>query len=133
MDHATHPSSADRRLAIVYWCAMAVCIFVCLAPIWLIEYLPLVDYSNHLGGTRVKHEWDHSQFFQHYFVKGSSLIPNQAMEIPIPPSLDYAGVVSQEFDYVFAIRLRPDDLRKLNDRFQLVAEDGMMRLCKSPR
>jgi hypothetical protein len=64
---------------------LALLLFACLAtPIWLFQYVPLVDYPNHLARMEILSFYDRSPYFQETYIRDGRLLPDLAMDLVVP-------------------------------------------------
>jgi hypothetical protein len=81
--HLTAPGYRSRPAVVVI--ILACLVFACLAlPIWLNEYVPLVDYPTHLARTEILYRYDQVPSFRETYVIDSRLIPNLAIDLVVP-------------------------------------------------
>jgi len=81
---ATIIDAEDKRQVRAYYaCLIAVSVILCL-PIWATEYLPLVDYPNHLARAYVLHYYNDTNAFQTMYALIVEPIPNLAIDIIVP-------------------------------------------------
>jgi hypothetical protein len=60
-------------------------LFACLAaPIWLFQYVPLVDYPSHLARMEILSFYDRSPYFQEVYLRDNRLLPNLGMDLVVP-------------------------------------------------
>jgi len=65
--------------------APALLLFACLAtPIWVFEYIPLVDYPNHLARIEILSFYDRTPYLQQTYVHDTRLLPDLAMDLVVP-------------------------------------------------
>jgi hypothetical protein len=63
----------------------ALLLFACLAtPIWLFQYVPLVDYPNHLARMEILAFYDRTPYLQQVYVHDQRLLPDLAMDLVVP-------------------------------------------------
>ena len=64
---------------------LALLLFACLAaPLWLFQYVPLVDYPGHLARMEILSLYDRSPYFQEVYIRDGRLLPNLGMDLVVP-------------------------------------------------
>jgi hypothetical protein len=77
-----------------YWALFLVANVLLLLPIWLVKYIPMVDYPSHLARMNILyHHQDIPAYAQSYEVKWEP-IPNLAMDVIVPFFMNFVDVFS---------------------------------------
>jgi hypothetical protein len=84
-----HPD--DDRLK-TYWILFGVLTLLVLLPVWSVEYVPLVDYSNHLARTFILYHFNDVGLFRYRYDLVLEPIPNLAIDLIVPLLLNVVGV-----------------------------------------
>jgi hypothetical protein len=84
---------SERILFVVTFLLLTAC---ALFPIWAFEYLPILDYPNHMARMFVINNLGHDANLQKFYVINFQMIPNLAIDIIVPflmrfVSVDVAG------------------------------------------
>ncbi len=72
-----------------YWTALSAVVTILLCIIWIPAYNTLVDYPFHLSRVWALHNYDHSPFFQRVLVRVFDPMPNLAIDLFVPPLLNW--------------------------------------------
>lgn len=79
------------RLRAYYLTLAFVCVLLCL-PLWSTQYVPLVDYPNHLARCYVVSQYDKVSVYQATYDRLIEPIPNLAMDLVMLPMLKFLDV-----------------------------------------
>ena len=76
-------------LLVIKWDAKvfvpALLLFACLVtPIWCFQYIPLVDYPNHLARMEILAFYDRTPGLQEIYLHDTRLVPDLAMDLVVP-------------------------------------------------
>ncbi len=77
----------DSHSLKTYWVLFTlISVLICL-PVWSIEYVPLVDYPNHLARVYIVYHYDDVEAYRSMYDKLVEPIPNMAIDVIAPPLL----------------------------------------------
>ncbi len=76
----------------VYWSLFAVQLILLAIPIFSNEYVPLIDYPNHLARMDILSRYGSSELYQRQYELDLRPIPNLAMDLIVPPLEHVVGL-----------------------------------------
>lgn len=77
-----------------YWLLLILVYAILIAPFWLVNYLPLIDYPAHIARAYIVSIYEQSAFYQTHYQPFVYHVPNSAIEWLIPGLLKIFSVLT---------------------------------------
>ena len=86
---STAIAATDTHSRRLYWLLFACITLLLCLPVWSTEYIPLVDYPNHLARVNILYHYNDVAPYQAMYYRLLEPLPNLAIDLIAPPLLKF--------------------------------------------
>ena len=84
-------ANSPHKMRLYFVLAALVFLLLCW-PIWFVEYVPLVDYPNHLARANILYEYAGNPTYQATYNESFKPLPNLAMDLLVPFFMNFVEI-----------------------------------------